>query len=90
MKHEAIYKLYSNAVTIEETENGTLTVFDITGDQITIDDSAVSTKATELETAAAAEEAQKEIDAANGNQKLLDLGLTQAEATALTGYKPTE
>jgi len=27
---------------------------------------------------------------ANGNQKLLDLGLTQAEATALTGYKPTE
>ncbi len=29
-------------------------------------------------------------DQANGNQKLLDLGLTQAEATALTGYKPTE
>lgn len=26
----------------------------------------------------------------SGNQKLLDLGLTQAEATALTGYKPTE
>ena len=25
---------------------------------------------------------------ANGNQKLLDLGLTQAEATALTGYTP--
>ena len=23
-----------------------------------------------------------------GNQKLLDLGLTQAEATALTGYTP--
>jgi len=29
-------------------------------------------------------------DQANGNQKLLYLGLTQAEATALTGYKPTE
>ena len=27
---------------------------------------------------------------ASGNQKLLDLGLTQAEATALTGYKPPE
>ena len=27
-------------------------------------------------------------DKANGNQKLLDLGLTQAEATALTGYTP--
>jgi hypothetical protein len=25
---------------------------------------------------------------ASGNQKLLDLGLTQAEATALTGYTP--
>tara|TARA_E500000178_G_scaffold31706_1_gene28826 strand:- start:276 stop:527 length:252 start_codon:yes stop_codon:yes gene_type:complete len=25
---------------------------------------------------------------ASGNQKLLDLGLTQAEATALTGYAP--
>jgi hypothetical protein len=25
----------------------------------------------------------------SGNQKLLDLGLTQAEATALTGYTPT-
>ena len=24
----------------------------------------------------------------SGNQKLLDLGLTQAEATALTGYEP--
>ncbi len=27
---------------------------------------------------------------ASGNQKLIDLGLTQVEATALTGYKPEE
>jgi len=36
-------------------------------------------------------ETKKQADAtnkANGNQKLLDLGLTQAEATALTGYTP--
>jgi hypothetical protein len=34
-------------------------------------------------------EAQAVIDArVSGNQKLLDLGLTQAEATALTGYTP--
>jgi hypothetical protein len=33
---------------------------------------------------------QKETDATNGNKKFLDLGLTQAEATALTGYKPEE
>ena len=38
-----------------------------------------------------AEITAKQADAtnkANGNQKLLDLGLTQAEATALTGYTP--
>ena len=30
----------------------------------------------------------KETAQASGNTKLLDLGLTQAEATALTGYTP--
>ena len=29
---------------------------------------------------------QKEVDKASGNTKLLALGLTQAEATAMTGY----
>lgn len=37
-----------------------------------------------------AKQQAKATDQANGNQKLIDLGLTQAEATALTGYKPTE
>ena len=32
-----------------------------------------------------AAEAQKATDKTNGNQKLLDLGLTQAEVDALTG-----
>ena len=37
------------------------------------------------------EEDKKEIDdAKSGNAKLLNLGLTQAEATALTGYTPSE
>ena len=31
---------------------------------------------------------KKKVDAASGNTKLLILGLTQDEATALTGYKP--
>jgi hypothetical protein len=48
----------------------------------------IQAKITELETAKANEENQKAIDKANGNQKLLDLGLSQAEATALTGYTP--
>ena len=33
---------------------------------------------------------QKVKDAKSGNDKLLALGLTQAEATALTGYTPPE
>ena len=43
------------------------------------------------ETERQAEETAKqaiETNKANGNQKILDLGLTQAEATALTGYTP--
>jgi hypothetical protein len=32
--------------------------------------------------------AQKEADALAGNNKLLELGLTQAQITAMTGYTP--
>jgi hypothetical protein len=32
--------------------------------------------------------AEQDAIKASGNQKLLDLGLSQAEATALTGYTP--
>jgi hypothetical protein len=48
----------------------------------------INAKVSELETAEANKENQKATDKANGNQKLLDLGLSQAEATALTGYTP--
>jgi hypothetical protein len=48
----------------------------------------IKAKITEMETAEANKENQKATDKASGNQKLLDLGLTQAEATALTGYTP--
>jgi hypothetical protein len=33
-------------------------------------------------------QAQKEADALAGNNKLLELGLTQAQVTAMTGYTP--
>ena len=52
----------------------------------------IQARLTEAETALANEKQAKETadatNKANGNQKLLDLGLTQAEATALTGYTP--
>ena len=88
MKHEAIYKLYSNVKMIVDNEDGTLTATDENKNEVSIDMSAVNTKATELQTAKDNEE-QSKLDAkVSGNQKLLDLGLTQAEATALTGYTP--
>ena len=37
-----------------------------------------------------AQKEARELSKASGNQKLLDLGLSQEEATALTGYKPPE
>ncbi len=46
-----------------------------------ISDADINAKITELQNA---DNSSK----VSGNQKLLDLGLTQAEATALTGYKP--
>ena len=42
----------------------------------------------DIETKLAELKANESTNQANGNQKLLDLGLTQAEATALTGYTP--
>jgi len=48
------------------------------------DEANLQSKLQEIETAKQADATNK----ANGNQKLLDLGLTQAEATALTGYTP--
>ena len=57
-------------------------------DTTPISEEDIQAKITELNTAEANAETQKATDKANGNQKLLDLGLTQAEATALTGYIP--
>ena len=66
-------------VIIGPGENNYETV-DLTAEEI----SEIETRNTAIEDAKAA----KIADAVSGNQKLLDLGLTQAEATALTGFKP--
>jgi len=70
-------------------ENGVLR--DMTAEEVNafntqkeIDIANETAKKQAIETAKQADATNK----ANGNQKLLDLGLTQAEATALTGYTP--
>ena len=87
-KHEAIYNLHNSVKIINENKDGVFTAYDIDKNEITIDMSAVNTKATELETVDAEKVTAKANAKASGNTKLLDLGLTQAEATALTGYAP--
>ena len=80
-KYQAIYNLYSSVKIINETKEGVITAKNQDGNEVSIDMTAVNTKTTEIENAEVNHKA-------NGNQKLLDLGLTQAEATALTGYTP--
>ena len=50
-----------------------------------IDKSILDAKVSEMETAKANEETQKETKKASGKQKLLDLGLTEEEVKALIG-----
>ena len=58
--------------------------------RITDGEAATAKKQAEVDAKIAqdAVDAQTAIDQGTGNTKLLDLGLTQAEATALTGYTP--
>ena len=65
-----------NAVNVEDNKSFNFTWSDVVA------------KATELEQAEQQAKAQKEADALAGNNKLLELGLTQAQVTAMTGYIP--
>jgi hypothetical protein len=64
-------------------ENPTGIISNMTAEEITQAEQDVITGNNLKDEAQAKEDAQ-----VSGNQKLLDLGLTQAEATALTGYTP--
>jgi len=50
-KYQAIYNLYSLVKIINETKEGVITAKDQDGNEVSIDMSAVNTKATELENA---------------------------------------
>jgi len=73
--------------TIIDLKTNTVSNVELTAEEIAqkeIDIANAEAEQQAKETAKQAEATNK----ANGNQKLLDLGLTQAEATALTGYTP--
>ena len=84
-KIDAIIAINPDAqVSIDDNDYDTI----IWGDTPVIPLADIEAKITELQPIEDAKE-QAKIDAkASGNTKLLDLGLTQSEATAMTGYTP--
>jgi poly-gamma-glutamate capsule biosynthesis protein CapA/YwtB (metallophosphatase superfamily) len=67
--------------------NGTSEIVDLTAEEITTQEQSKIKFQAEKQAIETAKQA-KENAKVSGNQKLLDLGLSQAEATALTGYTP--
>ena len=81
-KIEAIMAINANAeVTVTDSVIDWL-------DTTPISDSVINAKIAELNTAEANEVTAKQNAKISGNSKLLGLGLSQEEATALTGFTP--
>jgi hypothetical protein len=72
---------------IVNPENPNGIVVDMTPEEETQHATDIANAEAEIQ-AKEAEETAKATAQVSGNQKLLDLGLSQAEATALTGYTP--
>lgn len=73
--------------TIYNPENPNGLEVEMTAEEISQKETDIANAEAEA-TARAEAKAKKDADAKSGNQKFLDLGLTQDEATALTGYTP--
>lgn len=81
MKHEAIYALYPQVVTIDDGTGA----FDKDGNNVEIDISAVNAKAIELKNIQIAKEEEKANAKKLALSKLTALGLTDDEVKALLG-----
>jgi len=68
-----------------ENPNGVLV--DLTAEEIAQRETDIANETARFQAEQQAK-AQKEADALAGNNKLLELGLTQAQVTAMTGYTP--
>ena len=81
MNHQAIYNLYPNVVSIDDTAGA----MDKDGNSVVVDESLVDAEAARLKEAYEAEQIQAEADKASAVSKLEALGLTDAEIKALSG-----
>ena len=68
-----------------QNSNGVLV--DMTAEELAQRETDIANETARLQAEEQAK-AQKEADALAGNNKLLELGLTQAQVTAMTGYTP--
>ena len=78
-KHKAIFNLYSTVKNISETQDGVITAKDNDGNEVSIDMTAVNTKATELENAQTDLKASAKAKLMNGE------ALTEEEANVMIG-----
>ena len=85
---EDIHKINPNAECV--VKNGDLDNIEWLNGTAPIAKADIEAKLSEVQAEEDAKISKKETDAENGNQKLIDLGLTQDEVTALTGYKPQD
>ena len=76
-------------VAIYDCATGEATVRDMTDEELVIHNDRLA-QAEEDNAARLVAEAQERADAAAGRQKLLDLGLSEDEVTALVGPAPVE
>ena len=83
MKHQAIYDLYPNVKTIDENEEGIFPK-DENGNLVSVDMSAVETKATELQTEKDVKiQANKDLKASAKAKLLSGEALTEDEANTI-------
>jgi replicative DNA helicase len=83
--HDAIYRLYTNARTIDVDTNNNWVVKDDDGKEVSINWTNVETKVKEIEAEVEKAEKVKETKKASAITKLKALGLDDDEINALTG-----
>ena len=76
-------------ISIFDCATGEATIRELTDEELVIHNDNLA-RAEEENAARQAAEAQERVDAAAGRQKLLGLGLSEAEVTALVGAAPVE
>ena len=76
-------------VAIYDCATGEAVIRDMTDEEMVVHNDGLA-RAEEENAARLVAEAQERADAAAGRQKLLDLGLSEAEVTALVGSAPVE